>query len=317
MREVTRLKGNLLIPEEAKMRSTWTILAILALAVAPAPPSEAANIADFEVYSLLDQNNNVLLPGRLHVPSDYATDPDTLRPLILFLHGAGESGTNNVAQINGNIDNLLAAAKDYGSFLYAPQTDSGWGGATRLADAMTMIDRAIDERSVDPNRIYVTGLSMGGGGSWNFLNQFSDRVAATVPICGSPPTRGFMPSTVVDEPIWAFHGRFDSTVPATVTRNVINSLLTEAGLPHPTYPPLNTFGPHVQFDFPPLDLHYTDMRGGHGIWPEVYNTPAMYEWLFAHGRIPEPGTLALALIACGAAVPRSPRFKPQVRTGAL
>jgi predicted peptidase len=261
----------------------------------------AASINDFVNYSFVAGNNNTLLPGLLHVPAGYATDPGTPRPLILFLHGAGESGTNNRSQINGNIDNLLAAAKARDAFLYAPQTNSGWGGTTRLSQAMSMIDRAIDERNVDPDRIYVTGLSMGGGGAWNFLNQFPDRVAAAVPICGVSPTSTFDLDNVLNEPIWAFHGRFDSTVPATVTRNIVNSFLREADLPIPTYPPLNTFGPHVQFDFPPLDLHYTDMRGSHGIWPEVYNNAAMYDWLFAHGVVPEPGTLLLGcmLFAAG------------------
>ncbi len=166
-----------------------------------------------------------------------------------------------------------------------------------LSYAMTMIDRAIADKSVDPNRIYVTGLSMGGGGTWNFLNQFPDRVAATVPICGVGPTLGFMPAQLLDEPIWAFHGRFDATVSTNVTRNIINTFLTIAGQPLPTYPPLNTFGPNVQFDFPPLDLHYTDYRGGHDIWGPVYATPELYDWMFAHGAVPEPKVFTLALVA--------------------
>jgi predicted peptidase len=275
-------------------------------------PVRAASINDFVNYSFLDNNNSTVLPGLLHVPAGYAANPAMPRPLILFLHGAGESGTNNRSQINGNIDNLLAAAKARDAFLYAPQTNIGWGNAARLANAMTMIDRAIVERNVDPNRIYVTGLSMGGGGTWNFLNQFPERVAASAPICGVGPTSSFVLGNVLNEPIWAFHGRFDSTVLATVTRNIINSFLVAEGLPLPTYPPLNTFGPHVQYDFPPLDLHYTDMRGSHGIWPEVYNNAAMYDWLFAHGVVPEPSSLFLAglvLVAVCASRCRTPQLQ--------
>ncbi len=270
-----------------------TALALTILALSQVAP--AASVNDFTDYSFVE-NNVTLLPGRLHVPAGVAAEPNTLRPLILFLHGAGESGTNNLAQINGNIDNLLAAAKARDAFLYAPQTNSGWTSSTLLSHAMTMIDRAIADQHVDPNRIYLTGLSMGGGGAWNFMNQFPDRVAATVPIAAVSPTASFSPAKVIDEPIWAFHGRFDSTVSTNVTRSVINSLLTEAGQPIPTYPPLNTFGPHVQFDFPPLDLHYTDMRGSHGIWPEVYNTPALYDWMFAHGAVPEPCNFVLLFL---------------------
>ena len=271
-------------------------IAIFAILAANRPIS-AANVSDFLVDNYLDASNNILLPGRLHVPTEYATDPTTPRPLILFLHGSGESGTNNTSQVNGNIDNLLAAAKSRGAFLYAPQTNIGWANSTLLGYAMSMVDRAIADQSVDPNRIYVTGLSMGGGGAWNFLNQFPNRVAATVPICGVSPSLNFMPAQLLNEPIWAFHGRFDATVPTTVTRDIINTFLTLAGQPIPTYPPLNTFGPNVQFDFPPLDLHYTDYRGGHDIWSPVYNTSELYDWMFAHGDVPEPSTVVLALIA--------------------
>jgi predicted peptidase len=275
--------------------STVVILLVAILA----RPSAAASVNDFQIYNFVDESNVTRLLGRLHVPADYSSDPATLRPLILFLHGAGESGTNNVAQINGNIDNLLTAAKARDAFLYAPQTNSGWENPIQFTRAMTMIDRAIAEQRVDPNRIYVTGLSMGGGGAWNFLNQFPDRVAATVPICGVYPAFGFEPSNVVNEPIWAFHGRNDTTVPVQVTRDVVNSLLIEAGLPIPEYPPTinNVFGPIETFDNPPLDLHYTDYRGGHGIWPQVYNRPDLYDWMFAHGAVPEPGTLLLVTIA--------------------
>ncbi len=260
-------------------------------------PALAASVNDFIPYSFVNSGGATLLPGRLHVPAEFTSDPTTPRPLILFLHGAGESGTNNLAQINGNIDNLLAAAKARGAFLYAPQTNVGWDNATRLSQTMEMVDRAIAERSVDPNRIYVTGLSMGGGGASNFLNQFPDRVAATVPICAVSPSSSFLPASVVDEPIWAFHARNDTTVSPTASRNVINRLLSEALQPLPAYPALNNFAANFAFDDSLLDLHYTEYRtGGHGIWGQVYNTSAMYDWLFAHSSVPEPGTLGLALV---------------------
>lgn len=279
---------------------------LLACAVLSGPlvaqPTRAASVSDFLEYNLLSESGGLLFRGRLHEPAEYASDPSELRPLILFFHGAGESGTNNLAHINGNIDNLLAAAKTRDAFLYAPQTNVGWGNATLMSYAMTMIDRAIAERNVDPNRIYVTGLSMGGGGAWNFLNQFPDRVAATVPICAVSPTSSFDPASLIDEPIWAYHGRFDTTVSALVTRGVVDSLLSAAGLPLPTYPPFNTFDPNLRLDFPPLDLHYSDYRGQHDIWPRVYRETELYEWMFAHGAVPEPTTVGLLLIgvvACG------------------
>ena len=282
------------------MRNRLVLLMLAAAAGSmPAAPAPAASIDDFINYSYLDDMSNPLLRGLLHVPAGHATDPDTPRPLVLFLHGAGESGTDNLRQINGNIDNLLAAAKNNDAFLYAPQTNMGWSSTALFSHAMEMIDRAIAERNVDPNRIYVTGLSMGGGGVWNFVNQFHDRVAAAVPICAVGPTASFMPADLLGESIWAFHGRSDHTVPVAETRSVINSLLTEAGLAIPDYPPTSsTFTPNTTFDFPPLDLHYTDMRGNHDIWSQVYNNAQMHDWMFSRGQvIPEPGTLAFLQLA--------------------
>ena len=279
------------------MRYYKSVAALAVLSVfAMAKVGAAASINDFVNYSLLDNSSNPLLRGLLHVPAGYSTNPTAPRPLILFLHGAGESGTDNRRQINGNIDNLLAAAKARDAFLYAPQTNAGWSSSTLLSHAMSMIDRAIAERQVDPNRVYITGLSMGGGGVWNFVHQFSDRVAAAVPVCAVSPSFGFDPANILDEPIWAFHGRSDTVVSVNVTRNVVNSLLTEAGQPLPTYPLISdTFRQNTLFEFPPLDLRYTDMRGNHDIWSQVYNTPAMYDWMFSHGAVPEPHSIVLGL----------------------
>ncbi len=280
------------------MRVNRALSAFLVLTCLTVPQlATAASFSDFISYILRDETLYPLLPGVLHIPADYASDPTKPRPLILFFHGAGESGRDNRAQINGNIDNLLAAAKARNAFLYAPQTDVGWANTTLMSYAMEMIDRAIAERSVDPTRIYVTGLSMGGGGVWNFLNQFPDRVAASVPIAAVSPSASFVPGNIVDEPIWAFHARNDGTVSPTASRNVVNRLLNEAGQPLPSYPALNNFAADFKFDDSLLDLHYTEYRtGGHGVWPHVYNTTAMYDWLFAHTSVPEPGSLALALM---------------------
>src|SRR6476659_8805222 len=94
----------------------------------------AANVADFIDFSLRNASNQVILPGRLYVPPEAASDPTTPRPFILFMHGGGEGGTNNVSQINGNIDNLLAEAKLRGAYLYAPQTTNNWSSATLSAN---------------------------------------------------------------------------------------------------------------------------------------------------------------------------------------
>jgi len=125
------------------------------------------------------------LPGRLYVPPEAADGP---RPVIVFLHGAGERGSDNVAQINGNINNLLSMAQSRGAYLYAPQRTSGNWNLTAVTDAvMSMTDQIVNQQNGDNNRLYVTGLSLGGGGTWNMASRFADRFAAAVPIAGVNP----------------------------------------------------------------------------------------------------------------------------------
>jgi predicted peptidase len=269
---------------------------VLVLATCAAERAGAASLADFVDFSLRF-GTTTLLPGRLYVPPAAIADPSTPRPFILFLHGAGESGVNNAAQVNGNIDQLLAEAKRRNAFLYAPQTNGGWASTAILDQVKSMLDRALVERPVDATRMYVTGLSMGGGGTWNMLNRYGDLFAAAVPICAVSPS-GFVASRLLDDAIWAFHARDDGTVSNVTTRNVINSILAAGRHPLPTYPV-----PPVTTDFafvsPAIDLRYTEYRiGGHGIWGRVYSTPPMYEWLFAHTTaVPEPGSLAAMTMA--------------------
>ena len=286
-------------------------IGVLAIGVSACCRADAASVADFVNFTLPNPGvGNPLLPGRLYVPPEAASSP---RPLIVFLHGAGESGLNNTAQVNGNIDNLLAEAKRRGAFLYAPQTLNNWGAALTTDRVMTMVDKALADYSVDPSRLYVTGLSNGGGGTWNMLSRYSDRFAAGVPICGVAPAVDFLTANLLDQAIWAFHARNDGTVSVTQTRSRYNAILGAVGEPTPTY--LSTRDlVDSQFASAALDVRYTEYyTGGHGIWGRVYNTPAMYDWLFAHSLVPEPGTAALAsgLMVCALAFKRR-RKKPRI-----
>jgi predicted peptidase len=266
------------------------------------PSARAANPNDFTEFSLRAENNALLLPGRLYVPPE-ATSQSTPRPLILFLHGAGESGTNNVAQVNQNIDNLLAEAQQRGAFLYAPQTNSGWASTTILNRTASMLDRALTQHNVDANRVYATGLSMGGGGVWNMINRYPNQFAAAVPIAAVSPGAGFLRANLVDQSIWAFHARNDNVVSVNSSRNVVTGILNAAQEPLPAFPSLRDTTTPFQFDSPALDLHYTEPPiGGHGIWFGVYAFDDMYDWMFAHA-LPEPATIwfaygSLAFAAC-------------------
>jgi predicted peptidase len=273
---------------------SW-VAALLFAALASKVPD--ANVADFADFSL-KSGASTILPGRLYVPPE-ASLPGAERPFILFLHGAGEAGTNNSAQVNGNIDNLLAAAKLRGAYLYAPQSTGAWSSTTLTSNVMTMINRALGEQHVDADRLYVTGLSNGGGGTWNMLNRYPDAFAAAIPICGVAPASDFVASRLVNEPIAAFHARNDPTVSVATSRNVLNNILTQAHESLPAYPSTRDTTTTFVFSAASHDLNYVEFpTGGHGIWPVVYGTPEVYDWLFAHTlAVPEPSAMLIAAVA--------------------
>ena len=268
------------------MRLCLAVFCGLALFVCSTTTSSAANINDFINFS------DAALPGRLYVPPQAANGP---RPLIVFLHGAGESGSNNTAQVNGNIDNLLTAAKARGAYLYAPQTSIGWSSSTIIDRVMSMVERASMEQNVDELRLYATGLSMGGGGTWNLINRHGEQFAAAAPICAVLPATGYSAANLAEVPTWAFHAKDDRTVSYTTTRSVVANILGTTGEAPPVYPARPTAD--FAFQSATLDLRHTEYRtGGHGIWGRVYNTPAFYDWMFAHALVPEPSAGLLMLM---------------------
>ncbi|MGW8257029.1 MAG: carboxylesterase family protein [Thermoguttaceae bacterium] len=233
----------------------------------------AADAQDFLESIYTEPGTGLQLPYQLFVPTGY--DPSKEYPMVVFLHGAGESGTDNLKQINGNIDNLLAHVKmsEYSSFLLAPQTNSGWAWwGTAPSDAMRMtlsvMQQLEGQYNVDQSRLYLTGLSMGGFGTWEAIWQNQGLFAAAVPICGGGDTS--KAPLMVDQPIWAFHNDGDPTVPVEYSREMIAAIRAAGG------DPLYT------------EYHSTS----HNAWKMAYNEPELYDWMYSQA-IPEPGTWIL------------------------
>ncbi len=243
----------------------------------------AASVSDFLDFS------DAGLPGRLYVPPEAATSAEP-RPLILFLHGAGETGTNNSAQVNGNIDNLLENAKSRGAFLYAPQaTTFNWQTSSRPAQVMSKIDEALSQYNIDNERLYVTGLSMGGGGVWSMLNRFDDRFAAGVPIAAVSPAADFEGGNLVGKPTWAFHARDDNVVSSAASQQAVSDVIDAGKGASLTFPGGSDGRSTVLYTNEQIGINYTEFAtGGHGIWTPVYDTPEMYDWMFSKTLMPTP-----------------------------
>jgi predicted peptidase len=168
------------------MSATRIACVLLALSASLAG---AATHDDF-LYGNADDGSN--LPFRYFVPPDY--DGATAYPVILFLHGSGERGSDNEAQLNNNANGAMRLLDDDNLalqpvFMIAPQcpTDGWWSGGT-LASAIHIVDQLAMTYDIDPDRVYVTGLSMGGMGTWSAVTSQPDKFAAAVPMSGNGDT---------------------------------------------------------------------------------------------------------------------------------
>jgi len=216
---------------------------------------------------------------RLLKPKEY--DPQTKYPLVLFLHGAGERGDDNVRQLVHGMNDFASdeIMAKYPCFVVAPQcpreqkwVDVNWSApghempgeaAEPLRLTMDAIAALEKEFSIDSARIYVTGLSMGGYGSWDAIARYPDRFAAAAPICGGgDPARA---DKFAKLPVWAFHGGKDGVVKPQRSREMIEAITAAGGTPKYT-------------EYP---------NAGHDSWTATYKDPEFYAWLFAQRRANE------------------------------
>ena len=221
------------------------------------------------------------------LPIHYGDDPGKRFPLIIYVHGAGEVGSNL---------NLLAGIGTQGvtenrdtTALIDPDQDSGkqpfvvlWpqrcAQVVVATELRAFIAYAANSYSVDPARIYLVGLSAGGAQIWSYLESYQDQVAAAVPMAGIDITRD--PCAFKDVPVWAFHAVDDDRVPASNSINVINKLRTCNPAPRER-PKLTMYpaGGHV-IDTPTLTL--TALGTGWSSF-DLYQ-PDIYTWLLQHHR---------------------------------
>lgn len=204
--------------------------------------------------------------GRLHrfwlyLPANIAHAKDGERlPLLLFLHGAGERGDDLArVKIHGP-PKLVEGRTDFPFIVVSPQLLAG--ASWQPAALHALLDLVLAATPADPARVYVTGLSLGGHGTWALAADRPERFAAIVPVAG----RGD-PATACrlgDLPVWAFHGARDKVVPATGSTAMVEAVNACGGNAWLTlYPEL-----------------------GHDSWTVTYENPALYAWLLAQHRPP-------------------------------
>ena len=201
----------------------------------------------------------VCLGYLLYLPDGYE-DSDERWPLVLFLHGAGERGDDlELVKVHGP-PMLVEQGKSFPFILVSPQCPERqwWAGEPQALAAL--LDEIERDHRVDPERTYLTGMSMGGAGTWALAALQPDRFAAIAPVCGpaNPKTAGLIKRL----PIWVFHGAKDTTVPLKQSEDMVEALKAEGADPKLTVYP----------------------EAGHDSWTETYDNPELYEWLLSHRR---------------------------------
>jgi len=209
---------------------------------------------------------------RLFKPAGY--DEKQKYPLVLFLHGAGERGEDNQAQTKHGVRFFLQNQAKFPCFVVAPQcpskvqwVDTPWGNLKHAIPAQPTepmqstieLLAALQKEfaTVDDKRLYVTGLSMGGFGTWDIVSRFPRKFAAAVPICGGADEA--QAPAIAKVPVWVFHGGADDVVKTVRSRNIVAALKAAGGAPR-----------------------YTEYPGvGHGSWDQAYCEAELFPWLFS------------------------------------
>ena len=221
-------------------------------------------------YHYTSAEGSVMMPYHLYVPKNY--NKKKKYPIVVILHGLGDNHDEDLKQ-NFLLTNLVSKyAEQYPSVIIVPLCpDGGWWSGMYTDCVMEIVEDVKTRYSTDDDRLYVTGPSMGGAGTWDIGVRYADRVAALVPVCGAagPPNQGAW--VLRNMPIWIFHGKADTVVSFSVSEEW-NNALKAAG------------NKYVRFTI------YEWM--GHGIWSTAWNNANVYKWMFSQIRgKPEVGLL--------------------------
>ncbi len=244
--------------------------------------------------------DSTTIPYRLFIPEQTGTKT----PLVIALHGAGERGNDNKKHIEFHglatvwVDSLNQ--KEHPCFVVAPQCPEGekwvdinWGSeyydfqntpiSNELATVVDLIDSLLEKYPIDENRIYVTGLSMGGFGSWYLLMNNPNRFAAAIIMSGAADPQ--MALEIVEIPIWNFHGDVDKAVPVEGSRNMMKAFsdygINVLMVPNPN--DISVLENNSEKENILSSNHiYTEYAGkGHVVWKESYNNSLVREWIFS------------------------------------
>lgn len=237
---------------------TVVFLFSLSLLISNCSSQKTLSIVGQSSYSFTKEiTKQVKVNYWLYIPEAYETD-DKKWPLMLFLHGAGERGTDlEKVKVHGP-PKLIDEGKTFPFIIVSPQCPEGQYWSIESLDLL--LNDIVENYNVDLDRIYVTGLSMGGYGTWTLATEFPNRFAAIAPVCGGGNPN--LAHLIKDVPAWIFHGEKDMVVPIKQSQMMVDAIKKVGGNPMFTkYPEAN-----------------------HDSWTETYNNDDLYDWFLKQNR---------------------------------
>ncbi len=215
------------------------------------------------VYTFIGKEGKGRLKFLLFLPAPYGKSPSQKWPVIFFLHGAVERGDDPQILRRHGILRIAEEDPEFPFLVLSPQCPerSSWG--RHMKNLKSLLDQILAGYAADPDRIYLTGASMGGNGVWQLASQYPGQFAALAPICGyGLPQQGFPKKVCVlkNTPVWAFHGAQDKIVPLKESQRLVDAL--------------KACGGQVRLTI------YPDC--GHDSWTRTYQDPEIYRWFLRH-----------------------------------
>ncbi len=195
----------------------------------------------------------------IHLPQDYTEKKDSY-PLLVFLHGAGERGDNLTLVKKWGPPRIVEKQSDFPYILISPQCPKNewWTSNTQMENLYILIQSIIKNYRVDEARVYLTGMSMGGYGTWAMACEYPDLFAAIAPVCGGG--QPILTRKITDIPTWVFHGAKDQVVPISESEKMVTALKENNG--------------NVKFTVFP--------NAGHNSWSQAYNDTNLLKWFLNH-----------------------------------
>ncbi|MGI9496044.1 MAG: prolyl oligopeptidase family serine peptidase [Mariniblastus sp.] len=245
-----------------KFSSCFVLIMLAACAISgrPAVAQSSEGQPGQQIEAVFESSDGAKVPYLIYLPKNYSTESDQEFALLYFLHGRGESNGPLSLVAKWGPPKFAARGDDLPYIIVSPQCPRSdrWSSDTQQKRLTELLDAITNRYRVNEDSIFLTGLSMGGYGTWTMATNSPARFAAVAPICGGgDPAKA---ANLVDVPIWVFHGDQDKPVPFEKSVKMVDAI-KEAG------------GTQVRF---------TTMENvGHNCWSAAYATPELYQWMRA------------------------------------